>query len=783
MPNPKTSSIGNFGTLAPQYWEAGYTVIPVEHGTRKASTGYDGLVNQLPQPKTRERLLKQSDNGIGLLMGQKFGDDTMTVAVDVDDDRVVRFVREIVGSAPAKFGSKGGTFFMRMPQSCKIKQIKNSKVNGNALVEFLASGQMTILPPTIHWQTEAPYRWISDQTLPEVAPADLPELPMWKVRLIERVLQWDRLSEILDGVGTHDPMRDLVFYSMGWFGDDSDEPDMELLRQALAALLPVDYDGNTIKELNSDRGNAMGKGALDADRAGTKRYPRPGNDGKETVASKLFAQIEESASEFFHDKSGGTFVAVRCDGGGSEAFSTDSQSMRTWLLRMARRAGMMTLSEKAQKEIAGALHARALFDGEERETYVRTGRGKNDDIVLDLGIRGDGRAVVISPNAEHGFEVTTDHGVQFWRPDGILPLPIPAPGGKLDELRDLLNSHKDDDWARLLAFILASLNPEPPYIGLAVSGPEGSGKSTLCEMVKMTVDPTRVERSLMPTKIDDMAILVGRKLVTVLDNVSGMRREMSDALCMVLTGGGLEVRTLYTNRELSVIMLGRPLILNGISEFVSQSDLMSRLVPIEAEEPEQRRTEKELRAEFQRIHPMVLGALCRIAAGGLRDLDQTATDPDNRNADVMHWLAACEPHAGLEPGIFVRAITEAQQEANSERVENDPTYNELRRVLKEAAFLGTTAQLFDVMVSDATRPEGMGSMTRTKGFPPNAISLGKWLARNKRVLKQLGVYFERRRARRGFLVTVWHDGQKPDEAKELPHHQEANAERASGGKY
>ena len=787
MANPQNTSIGNFGSLAQRYWEAGYTVVPVKPSTRESAVSYNGLVNQVPAPATKLRLLKNSEMGIGLLLGQTAGDGFRTIAIDVDDDRIVRFVAEIVGdaTAPAKFGSKGRTFFVRMSEGIKGTVISNKGMGDTPkqLVDILSTGNMTVLPPSIHWKTGEPYRWVSDNTLPEVAIADWPVFEGWKLALLRRVLEWKRLGEILGGIATHDPMRDLIFYSMGWFGPDPDEPDTDLIRRALAVLLPEGYEGNTIKELDADRGRSLINGALADDQNGKKKYPRPGEGGKQSASSKLIDQIEEAAAEFFHDGSGATFIATKHEDGGTEVVATDSQAARTWLMRLARKAGLLVLSEKVQKELCGMLHARALFEGEQREVFVRVGQSASGNIVIDLAQRGDGRAIVIDPKEPGGFCVTADHGIYFWRPDGMSPLPEPKAGGSLLALRDLLGIRDNENWARVVGFLLSSFRPRAPYMGLAVTGAEGSGKSVLCELLKSVIDPTRVARSIMPTKIDDMVILVGRKMVTVLDNVSGMRRDMSDALCMVLTGGGLEVRTLYTNRELSVIELGRPIILNGISEFVSQSDLMSRLILLEAEEPETRRTEETIKSEFEVLHPQALGALCQIVSLGMCDLADTPTDPDSRNADVIRWLTACEPHAGFEPGAIAKAIASAQAEANTERVENDPTYGEICRVIEKTPFIGTTAQLYDLMVTNSDKFEGAGGVIRIKGFPANAIALGKWLARNKRVLKVLGVNFERRHVERGSFVVVWREGQDPDTAQQVPHHKAENAERISGSKY
>jgi hypothetical protein len=262
---------GVFATWAPLYWGASYTVVPVTPGTRASAVSPDGRINNVPSEAQRQSFVRQHpEHGIGLLFGQKCKDETRTAGLDVDDDRLVAFVKAVVGPAPAKFGSKGETFFVRVPENVRGFQIRNEALDKKQVVDFLGTGQMSVLPPTKHWKTGKPYLWTSKQTLLDVKADELPLLEHWQLALMKHVLTWKRLPEILSGEGTHVPMRDLVWYSLGWFGANGDEPDTELARRALAALLPDGYDGDTMEELSKDRGNSLINGAF---RKGS--YPRP----------------------------------------------------------------------------------------------------------------------------------------------------------------------------------------------------------------------------------------------------------------------------------------------------------------------------------------------------------------------------------------------------------------------------------------------------------------------------------------------------------------------------
>src|SRR5438128_12478312 len=106
------------------------------------------------------------------------------------------------------------------------------------------------------------------------------------------------------------------------------------------------------------------------------------------------------------------------------------------------------------------------------------------------------------------------------------------------------------------------------------------------------------------------------------DNLSGLPIWLSDALCRLASGGGFAVRRLYTDDEEVLFRAARPILLNGIEEVISRSDLGDRaiflsLAPIgEA----QRRPESELWREFEIVRPRIMRALLDAAVHGLHAL-------------------------------------------------------------------------------------------------------------------------------------------------------------------
>ena len=88
------------------------------------------------------------------------------LAIDIDtaDKTIVAAIRSVVPASPiAKRGRKGRTDFYRD----KTKTIRARKFSSDfgMLVEVLAHGNQTIVPPSLHPDTGLPYVWLGPHTL------------------------------------------------------------------------------------------------------------------------------------------------------------------------------------------------------------------------------------------------------------------------------------------------------------------------------------------------------------------------------------------------------------------------------------------------------------------------------------------------------------------------------------------------------------------------------------------------------------------------------------------
>src|SRR5256886_5689169 len=119
----------------------------------------------------------------------------------------------------------------------------------------------------------------------------------------------------------------------------------------------------------------------------------------------------------------------------------------------------------------------------------------------------------------------------------MLALPVPLPGGALDDLRPFLNVADDGDYRLLVTWLLAALRPRGPYPVLVLHGEQGSAKSTTARVLRMLIDPNGAPLRAEPHDDRDLMIAATNGWIVALDNLSHLPPWLSDALCRLATGG------------------------------------------------------------------------------------------------------------------------------------------------------------------------------------------------------------------------------------------------------
>jgi len=484
---------------------------------------------------------------------------------------------------------------------------------------------------------------------------------------------WDDPAEInhkLDSAFKSEARRDFV---------DQDPTEREGRGQAdpVADSPPVDQ--------------AASKESLSASPSDTKEKPKREPD---PTQADILLKIASSAT-LFRDDGNKTYAAVPVSNH-VEVHAIYSTSFGQWLLREYRdqMKGRMPTAE-ALKTARDGLDAVASA-GPIEQVFLRVGEAKGN-VYLDMATP-DYRAIEINSS---GWRIVDSQPVRFRRSDGMKPLPVPIRGGNLNDLRSFLNI-PDDEFCLMVGWLASSLLPQGPYSILALIGEQGCGKSTLAEIAKRLVDPQKVMRSSPPKTAHDLAISADNRWVLSYENLTTLPQWMSDMICMCSTKGAYSTRGLYKNREEELFDFQRPVILNGISDFITEhGDLTDRcvflhLAPISSEK---RTTEKKFWPKFDAVLPSLFGALLDAIAGGLAKQSETADLPLPRMGDFGAFAEAVWRSLGHPDNEFLDAYGDNRKDAIASVLEDSPVGVAVMKLMdaRTEAWGGTATDLLETL--------------------------------------------------------------------------------------
>jgi hypothetical protein len=351
-----------------------------------------------------------------------------------------------------------------------------------------------------------------------------------------------------------------------------------------------------------------------------------------------------------------------------ETFQLRAASFRNWLTNSYFGDVGQPPSYWAIQRVISVLEARAWFDHTTPSVYIRVGRDPGDDATyfLDLG-DPSGRAVWISAE---GWVVVDKPDVHFLRPEGLLPLPTPRSDGSIDLLRPYVNL-TDADFRLVVAWLTAALRPVGPYPILVLYGEQGSAKTTLARILRLLVDPQSCAVLATPNTTRDLMVTAVNGWLLAYDNISAIDG-LSDSFCRLVSGGGVATRALFSNTERSVIYAQRPIILNGIDDFVRRGDLIDRSVFLHLPTipPERRQAEDDFWQAFHVEYPRILGGVLDAVVGGMRELPSVRLPELPRMADYAKWGEAVGRGLGWAADAFTSTYTSNRLQATDPELEN-----------------------------------------------------------------------------------------------------------------
>ena len=279
----------------------------------------------------------------------------------------------------------------------------------------------------------------------------------------------------------------------------------------------------------------------------------------------------------------------------------------------------------------------------------------------------------------------------------------PEVGDALQKQLNLQGRH----WTLTVAWLVGTLHPRGPYPILALTGEQGSAKTTIGRQVRSIVDPSEAPLWSPPREDRELVIAARNSHVLGLDNLSRISDWLSDALCRIATGGGYSARELYSDGDEVVYSDRRPIILTSIETVVTRGDLADRALAVTLPRiPEESRLpERVIYERMDRIQPLVLGALLDAMVTGLRRLPSVKLERLPRMADFAEWIVACEPALPWKGGAFLDAYSEARDEMVEIGIEADTVTVALTEFLRaDGKWSGRADELLEAL--NAKRTDG-----------------------------------------------------------------------------
>lgn len=414
-----------------------------------------------------------------------------------------------------------------------------------------------------------------------------------------------------------------------------------------------------------------------------------------------------------------------------------SRSFRDWIMMRFYLDHGAGLSGQALGETVALAEARALASGETRQPWRRWAN-EGGMIFLDLGggdANGERRAVEIS--AEGWRILGAEHvPVAFLRAPDALPMPPPeADGASREDLRRFVNVETEDDLALLWAWLVNAARAFAEggsYPIALLHGEQGSGKSGAARVLQALVDPSSLEGRALPREERDLFISAANRHLVAFDNISSIGDGFADCLCRIAMGGGFSARALHTDADETIFVARRPMLLNGIpGTILGRPDLADRALSLELRPLRERREEAELRAEFTKLRPGLLGLLLDGLSAALRNVATTKIEDPPRMIDAAVWAEAAAPGLGIEPGRIAAAWRANRDQADRAALEvNDlaralvAMLEELDREKGEREWRGEPQELYRKLCDIAGE-----RVTKGKAWPGNASGMGNALKR------------------------------------------------------
>jgi hypothetical protein len=472
-----------------------------------------------------------------------------------------------------------------------------------------------------------------------------------------------------------------------------------------------------------------------------------------TDTATILVKLSETAIEYYIAKGTQEVYADFDFNGHIETVLLKGERYAHWLRMAFFDATGQSPNREAFKNARDTIEARAFKRGVFHEVHVRIAH-HDGKIYLD---RNSEERDVIEIDAE-SCRVLDRSPVKFVRSPDRGVLPIPQPGGCIEDLKQFINLYadaktksgnrvKDRDFKLALAVILGCFIEKGEFPYALLFGSHGSSKTTTLKRLCAMVDPILGDPAGSAREDRDVFIIARTTFIQTNDNTKHLSVERQGILCRLTSGGSVHGRSLYTDMNTFSFSVTRPVIATSTIVVVTEEDLSDRMILVRTglsfTDPDntqlKRETRTKLDAAFEKAWPRLLGCVLNAVSHGLRNADKEPSEALPRLADIAVWTWRCEPGLGWKQGTILAAWNEMIAEAAEDLAELDPiAAATIAFMSDQPTWQGTMTEL----LVNLTRKVPV-KITKTKDWPTYPPVLSRRLHALSTVLHHNGLVIRR----------------------------------------
>mgnify|MGYP000270173341 FL=1 len=280
-----------------------------------------------------------------------------------------------------------------------------------------------------------------------------------------------------------------------------------------------------------------------------------------------------------------------------------------------------------------------------------------------------------------------------------------------------------------------------------IMGRRGSGKTFVCKMLNALIDPTVSPIISKPKGVEDFKVLLGNRDNIIFDNYSdNFNQNVSDVLCLSVTGGSSSNRKLYTNGELVHQNLKCGVYVTALDNPVSKTDLSDRSLffHLERLSSHDRRDEGDLLKEFSNDLPYMYGHIFHIIANVFNKLESTSMFKGSpiRLTSFYKYGQIIAEELGYDAKSFTEALISNKKDSDEDLANDDDLTVLLIEFCKQLGdYEGTMTDFYSYFEANLR----VGQLN-LENYVAGVASLSKKINQLDEVLFANGISFERKKS-------------------------------------